>query len=87
MMYNVMHGRSGLAKETLFSHAPCSRSRGHRLKVAKPPAVSSVRQNHFSTQVVSDWNALPEEIVCSPSVNAFKSALDKHWTSYAYLTP
>ena len=64
MMYNIMHGRSGLDKDDLFSPAPSTRTRGHRLK-----------------------DALPEDIVCSPSVNALKNRLDKHWKEYAFIAP
>ena len=87
MMYNIMHGHSGLDKDDLFSPAPSTRTRGHRLKVAKKPAISRVRRNHFASRVVSDWNALPEDIVCSPSVNALKNRLDKHWKEYAFIAP
>ena len=86
-MFNIMHGRSGLDKDDLFSPAPSTRTRGHRLKVTKKPAISCVRRNHFATRVVSDWNALPEDIVCSPSVNALKNRLDKHWKEYAFIAP
>ena len=86
-MFNIMHGRSGLDKDDLFSPAPSTRTRGHRLKVAKKPAISRVRRNHFATRVVSNWNALPEDIVCSPSVNALKNRLDKHWKEYAFIAP
>ena len=37
--------------------------------------------------VVSDCNALPEEVVCSPSTNVFKNRLDKHWMNYAFIAP
>ena len=67
--------RSGLDKDDFFSPAPGTRTRGHRLKVAKKPAISRVRRNHFATRVVSDWSALPEEVVCSPSTNVFKNPM------------
>ena len=86
-MFNIMHGRSGLDKDDFFSPAPSTRTRGHRLKVAKKPAVSRVRRNHFATRVVSDWNTLPEEVVYSPSTNVFKNRSDKHWMNYAFIAP
>ena len=87
MMYNIMHGRSGLDKDDLFSPAPSTRTRCHQLKVAKKPAISHVRRNHFATRIVPDWNAPPEDIVCSPSVNELKNLLDKHWKEYAFIAP
>ena len=29
--------------------------------------------------IVNDWNSLPENVVCSPPLNAFKNAVDDHW--------
>ena len=84
---DVMHGRSGLDKDSLFSPTPSTRTRGHRLKVAKKPAVSRVRRNHFTARVVADWNSLPEDVVCAPSLNAFKNRLDKHWREHVYTAP
>ena len=60
-MLNIIHGRSGLDKDDFCSPAPSTRTRGHRLKAAKKLAISRVRRNHF-TLMVSDWNALPEEV-------------------------
>ena len=82
-MFNVMHGRVDLSKDDLFQPPPSTRTRGHPMKVAKLPAVSRVRRNCFSARAVSDWNALPERIACAPSVNAFKSRLDKHCTGWS----
>ena len=87
MMYNVMHGRTGLDRDNFFSPPPCTRTRGHCLKVAKKPALSRVRRNHFSSRVVSDWNGLPEDVVCAPSVDSFKNRLDKHWAERAFSAP
>ena len=87
LMFNIMHGRSGLDKDSLFSPTPSTRTRGHRLKVAKKPAVSRVRRNHFAALVVADWNSLPEDVVCAPSLNAFKNRLDKHWREHVYTAP
>ena len=87
LMFNVMHGRCGLDKNDFFDPAPSTRTRGHRLKVAKKAAISRVRRNHFAARVVTDWNALPEEVVSAPSVNAFKNRLDKHWMKHAYTAP
>ena len=77
-MFSIMDGYFGLHKSH-FSPTLSMRTRGHRLKFAKKRAVSRVRRNHFSTPVVSDWNALPEDVVCSPSLNTIKNLLDKHW--------
>ena len=87
LMYNMMNGCCGLDKNDFFEPAPSTRTRGHRLKVAKKPATTRVRRNHFAARVVSDWNGLPEEVACAPSTNTFKNRLDKHWTKHLYIFP
>ena len=61
------------------------RTRGHHLKLRKPPAKTQIRKNFFSFRVVNLWNSLPEDIVSSPSVNTFKNRLDKHWSHVQYI--
>ena len=87
LMYNVMHGKIGLDREDFFARPPTARTRGHPLKVAKLQSTSRTRCNHFSMRVVNDWNALPEEVVCAPSVNCFKNRLDQHWVEHTFVAP
>jgi len=54
--------------------------RGHSLKLAVSRRRLDIRKYSFSHRVVTDWNLLPEYVMMSPSINAFKSRLDKHWT-------
>ena len=75
-----------LEKDDFFTPALTTRTRGHRLKIAKKPATSRVRRQHFSARVVTDWNGLPEDVVCVPSTNNFKNRLDKHWREIQYQT-
>ena len=56
-------------------------TRGHKFKLYKCAPKSKMRENYFTVRVVNDWNSLPENVVCSPSLNAFKNALDDHWKS------
>ena len=86
-MFNLMHGRVGLRKEDIFGGPHVPQTRGHPLKVAKPRSRSRVRRNHFSSRVVNDWNSLPAEVVCAPSVDSFKNKLDKFWAALAYEAP
>lgn len=57
-------------------------TRGHSLKISKPRANSSLRQNSFSFRIVNDWNSLSESTVTCTSVNSFKSALSKEWRDH-----
>ena len=56
-----------------------TRNRGHTLKLNTVGCKYDVRKFSFCNRVVNVWNSLPEHIVTSPSVNAFKNALDKLW--------
>ena len=38
-----------------------------------------VRANRFSNRVVDNWNSLTEDIVNAPSLNGFKSRLNRFW--------
>ena len=43
-----------------------------------------VRTNSFSNRVVDSWNSLTEDIVNAPSLNAFKSRLNRFWRGHPY---
>ena len=53
--------------------------RGNALKLQKNRFRLDIRGNYFSNRVVTKWNSLPDSVVVAPSVNSFKSRLDKHW--------
>ena len=42
------------------------------------------RKYYFSSRVVTDWNALPENVVTAPSINTFKNRLDKFMEKKLY---
>ena len=56
--------------------------RGNKLKLYKRRANSDLRRNFFTIRVVDLWNALPNYIVSSASLNIFKNNLDKEWTNH-----
>ena len=79
--FKIMTDREDLDKNLFFQLATSGYGlRGHSLKLAVPRCHLDIRKHSFSHRVVTDWNRLPEYVVMSPSVNAFKSRLDKHWT-------
>ena len=51
----------------------------HKQKLFKPRPRTNIRKNAFSHRVVSDWNSLPANVVEAPTLNSFKSRLNKHW--------
>jgi hypothetical protein len=48
-------------------------------KLAKAKSNLSLTQNYFTNKVIDTWNALPKEVCESPSIDAFKARLDKHF--------
>ena len=40
---------------------------------------TSVAQHFYLIKITTTWNALPNEMVNSRTVNSFKTRLDKHW--------
>ena len=65
----------------LFSlnNEPYYKTRGHSFKLTKLAYNSMIRGNFLAVRILKHWNNLPESVVCSPSLNAFKNALDKYW--------
>ena len=63
------------------------RSRGHKYKVLRGKATKLCRINNFANRVITEWNALPEDVVTTPSTDAFKAKLDKLWHERIYKTP
>ena len=59
-------------------------TRGHSLKLYKKSSRLMVRANCFSNRFVDTWNSLTEDIVNAPSLNAFKSRLNRFWQEHPY---
>ena len=56
------------------------------MKLYKEFAKKDVRKYNFVVRIVDLWNSLPEQVVESRNVNAFKDNLDKHWRSQELVT-
>ena len=53
------------------------KTRGHPLKLNKNRVRTDLRQHFFSERVINTWNKLDGDIVCSASLNIFKSHLER----------
>ena len=58
-------------------------TRGNSLKLFKKRSRTNIRANVFSNRVVNAWNLLPNDVVLAPSLNSFKSRLNKFWHGHA----
>ena len=81
-VYKIMNGLDKLNKDTLFKAPPegSQRLRGNRYKIHKTRSNTELRKSIFSQRVVEAWNKLPDRVVDAPSLNSFKSNLNKYWT-------
>ena len=80
-VYKILNGIDKVDKDLLFTMSN-NPTRGHPLKIFKKRYRLRVRGHFFSNRVVDGWNDLPTEVVTAPSLNAFKSRLNKCWKGH-----
>ena len=80
--YKIVRDIDIVDKDKLFTIATETRTRGHKYKLFQRRSRLNIRKNVFSNRVVDTWNNLPSSVVEAPSVNSFKSRLNRHWTNH-----
>ena len=63
----------------LFDYDLNDRTRTNGAKLIVKYFNTSVAQHFYPIKITTTWNALPNEVVTSRTVNSFKNSLDKHW--------
>ena len=75
--YKYLKGGRQKDGAKLFSVVPHDRTRGNRHKWKHRNFRLNMRKNVFPLRVMEHWNRLPREVVESPSLEIFKTRLDK----------
>ena len=86
-VFKILKGIDRIDPGRFFMVSDQAITRGHSLKLLKQRCGSSLRQSVFGQRVINDWNALPAYVVDSPTLNTFKSRLDKNWKGERYDLP
>ena len=83
-MFKITHDiyDSQITKQ-LFKFAD-SNTRNNGYKIVKITTDTSAYQHFFTNRVVNCWNSLPCQVVSVDTLNAFKNALDRHFSAFIY---
>ena len=84
--YKYLKGRCQEDGAILLSVVPGNRTRGKGHKLRHRKFRLNMRKNFFTLRVTEHWNRLPREVVESPSLEIFKTRLDKVLCSLLWVT-
>ena len=86
-VYTIFTDIDTVDKGRLFEVGHYEGTRGIACKIIKKRARTELRRSIFSQRVVNPWNSLPNEVVTAPTLNSFKSRLNKFWVGGSKFNP
>ena len=76
MCYKILNNFVDINCDNFFEFSVLA-TRGHTLKLVKPPLVkNNLQQNLFHSRIIDCWNWLPDNIVTAKSINSFKASIN-----------
>jgi hypothetical protein len=75
-VYKKLNGVERLEETQFFNINVRATTRGNIFKLQKKRFKTDLGKYNFGNRVINDWNALPDSIAQSSSVNIFKGRLD-----------
>jgi len=79
--YKITHGLYDTAVVPSLSQVSHSRDNINMYKLQKMYCKYMILENIFTERVINLWNSLPLLVVEAPSLNCFKTRLDKFWSN------
>lgn len=76
-VFRMYKGWSKISFDSMFTLSHVTVTRGHTAKITKNRCRLDSRRHFFSERVIDRWNRLPQHIIDSTTLNAFKSGLDR----------
>ena len=75
-MFRLIRGLDNIDINDIVTFDTNSTTRGHKYKLKKRQVQKDSRKYYFSERIVNAWNKLPEGIVRSDNLSAFKNGID-----------
>ena len=78
-VWKLLNGKDNIDFEKFFEKRSTDihQIRGHSQHLQMKKSVREMRRNFFSCRAIAPWNALPEEIISSPTIDTLKNRFDK----------
>ena len=82
LYYKIKNGLLDTDISNNFIAADNLNTRGHSCKLIKQHCTMDATKFYFTNRIVSIWNSLSEDVVCAPSVSAFKHRLSQFTVTF-----
>ncbi|KFQ31598.1 hypothetical protein N332_04082, partial [Mesitornis unicolor] len=77
VIFQFLKGSDRKAGEGLFTRAGSNKTRGNGFKLEEGRFRLHIRKKFFTMRVMRPWHRLPREVVDAPSLEVFKTRLDR----------